>query len=109
SFIITAAQAPIRLIDWPARLRYVWLRSPGDRMALWRMLDRMVREEAIIIAAITAIASLVISLVSDTALWLLLTYMVGCTIAMLLSAYCVMALRLSGASVSEVMLSTIFG
>jgi hypothetical protein len=109
SFAVTVARVWTQVIDWPARLRHVWLRSPGTRTALWRSLDRMVCEEAVIVAGITGIAALWIWLSIGTPVWLLLVYMAGSTGAMLLCAYWVMALRLSGSSVSDIMWYTVLG
>src|SRR5690606_2164174 len=102
SFSVTVVRTWTQTIDWPARLRNVWLRSPGNRTALWRSLDRMVWEEAGIVAGITGTAALGISFATNTAVWLLVAYTAGSTLAMLLGAYFVIALRTSGSRVADV-------
>jgi hypothetical protein len=48
-----------------ARMRYLWLRCPGDRSALWQQLDRMLFRDLLI--------SLVASAIFAGAVWLLTT------------------------------------
>jgi hypothetical protein len=38
--------------EWPARLRTLWLRVPGDRPALWRQIERTLLQDIALIAAI---------------------------------------------------------
>jgi hypothetical protein len=109
SFIAIAAISPTRLVDWPTRLRYVWLRAPGNRDALWRMLERNIGEEVGVVTAITSAASIAISLATGTSVPFLVAYVAGASVAVLVGAYCVMAMRIGGASVTEISLCCAFG
>lgn len=108
SFAATAFQAP-RYFDWPARLRYLWLRTPGGRAALWRMLERAVVTEAAIVAVITAGVSAVLIVAADTSIDLSLTYVLGCTTGVLLGAYGAMGMRIAGATAVAVHIAAFLG
>ena len=54
SLMSVAVLAPLTLAEWPVRLRQVWLRGAGDRIALWSMLERALLEQTLIVAGLAA-------------------------------------------------------
>lgn len=54
-----ALGAPIVVSEWPIRLRFLWLRSGGDRKSLWHKLDLTILRELVLIGTVTSFIALV--------------------------------------------------
>ncbi len=89
----------LTMAEWPARLRALWLRSPGDRRTLWRALEREVYRDALLVLCITTGIALVAWRVSNTDAGLLVAYSVGCAVGMVFSAMFVIWWRCLGQTV----------
>jgi len=113
SFIFAAAGTPILLSEWPLRLRYLWLRSPGDRGRLWYSLERKLYEEVGITAVIAILAASCLVAFVDVPPMLALAYVAGCAVVLPFSAYCAFSARMAGQSMATVsfvlMIGGIFG
>ncbi|WKE66400.1 hypothetical protein PVT67_03875 [Gallaecimonas kandeliae] len=72
--------APMVSLDPVARLRYLWLRLPGDRHSLWQRLDDLLRRQALIGSVLLAAATFVIGLsVQAAPRTLLIMALCGCS------------------------------
>jgi hypothetical protein len=93
---LSGTMLSLPIAQWPVRVRYIWLRSSGNRAALLRMLERHLGEEAGLVAVSTGIAAVAIRLTTDTALPLLVAYSAGFTAMTFLGAYFGMSARIRG-------------
>jgi hypothetical protein len=87
SLMSVAVLAPLTLAEWPARLRFLWLRSDGDRGALWSRLERALLEQTVIVKAVAAAAATLLMAVADGDVGLLLAYVAGCAVALPFGGY----------------------
>lgn len=92
-----------------ARLRYLWLRSPGNRMALWQQLDRLLRNEWWVSVVASAVYAGVVWLLTDMpphyGLWFVLLYGSSLFCLQYLTQY--LRVRLTGGLATGLVFSTL--
>ena len=88
--------ASMAFAEWPARLRYLWLRIRGDRCGFWRLLERTLLEETLLVASITTLVALLAFSLTEVPGELLLLYVLGCIVVSLLGSYLGCWIRISG-------------
>jgi len=98
SFMIVAILIPLAVAEWPVRLRYVWLRSAGDRARMWHAMERSLLEDVLIIAGIATLTAIALRVLSGAETPTLVAYVVDCAVATLLSAYFAFSRRARGDS-----------
>ncbi len=96
SFFGVSMSSLLAFAEWPARMRYLWLRSAGDRGAHWRSLERTLLVEALIVAAITTLVASTLRLFTNFPAELLVLYVTGCIVATFAVAYFGFWSRISG-------------
>jgi hypothetical protein len=100
SFFAIVFGTPLVITEWPSRLRYLWLRTHGDRALLWRCLERVLLQEAGLVGACTALVALAVAVTTATPAALLLAYVAGTSLGFLLSAYFAIWFRQLGESIA---------
>jgi hypothetical protein len=73
--------------EWPARLRYLWLRAGIDRRAGWQLIERSLLSDMLIIAIIAASIALLFALFSSFEAMYLGLYVVGCVMITAMTTY----------------------
>jgi hypothetical protein len=82
--------------EWPARLRVLWLRSAGNRAEGWRLLERSLWQDALLIAGCSTMLSLLVQLLGTLAVKYLAFYVAGCLSMALFVSYCTFWIRAAG-------------
>lgn len=106
SFMTVGTLAPLAVAEWPARMRFIWLRAGGDRAGFWSRLDRSLLMQSLIVAGVAGAATMLLMATTDTDSDLLLVYAAGCAVALPFGAYLLFWLRIRGLNVN--MFSFIF-
>jgi len=91
-----AAQSSMVFREWPARLRYLWLRRGGDRREAWRFLDRSLRRDIVLIGAGAAVVAIVFANLTSIDARYFVLYVAGCVILTAVSSYFGFLSRASG-------------
>lgn len=89
-------QAEIVFREWPARLRYLWLRRAGDRSDAWALLEGTLIREVLLIGTVAAVIAIAFAFLSETRVLYLVLYVVGCVSLALIASYFGMLARISG-------------
>jgi hypothetical protein len=84
--------------EWPARLRLLWLRGIGDRSGGWRLVERLLRQDALLVGAITSVIAIAALLLSAVAPLYLALYVAGCVTTIFVASYLEFWMRLQGVS-----------
>lgn len=87
SFISFLGQSSIRSLEWPARLRLLWLRAPGDRQASWRTMENSLLADVTVCACLSGAIALILLAFTDTPAMHLLLYAGGCVGMSLVTSY----------------------
>jgi hypothetical protein len=82
--------------EWPARLRTLWLRMRGDRAAGWRLMERTLLVETLIIGVIATITAAGFWLLTAVSPAYLLLYICACMVMAFVGSYCGFWIRASG-------------
>jgi hypothetical protein len=73
--------------EWPARLRYLWLRASGDRAAGWQLLERSLATDLLIVAGLATVMALLFGLISAVDSRYLGLYVAGCVVVTAFASY----------------------
>lgn len=99
SFYGVSMSSSMVFAEWPARLRYIWLRIAGDRGACWRFLERALFAEAVIVGGITTLVAAAYLVFTEFPSYLLLLYVGGSIVVMFAASYFGFWVRISGRSI----------
>lgn len=91
-----AAQVPLSIREWPARLRFLWLRQAGDRRAAWQHLERALVRDIAIIAVVSVFVAMSFWILSEIDRTYLLLYVAGCVLLTAVTSYFGFLSRASG-------------
>ncbi|HMB72199.1 MAG TPA: hypothetical protein VKQ06_01410, partial [Gammaproteobacteria bacterium] len=91
-----AAQSSMLFRNWPARLRYLWLRRAGDRAELWRFADRALLNDLTLVGVVASVIALAFMFITADDPRYLIAYVACCVALTALTSYFGFLSRASG-------------
>jgi hypothetical protein len=82
--------------EWPTRLRLLWLRIAGDRLAFWRQIERSLLRDLMLVAIVGCCVAAAFLFWSDVQQDLVYIYLVGSILASFTGSYLGILARVAG-------------